>query len=60
MKKIFSTFITICLIIAMIQAQETETEVDPNDKTQKTIVEVKEGENPDIYIDGKKYEPPSP
>ena len=56
MKKLFSTFITLCMIITMIQAQETETEVDPKDKTQKTIVEVKEGENPDIYIDGKKYD----
>jgi len=44
------------MIIAMIQAQKTEIEVDPKDKTQKTIVEVKEGENPDIYIDGKKYD----
>jgi hypothetical protein len=40
----------------MTLAQEAKTEVDPIDNVQKTIVEVKEGENPDIYIDGKKYD----
>ena len=56
MKKLFSTFIPLCLITAMTLAQEAKTEVDPKDKTQKTVIEVKEGENPDIYIDGKKYD----
>jgi len=56
MKRLLSTFITLCMIMAMTLAQEAKTEVDPKDKTQKTIVEVKEGENPDIYIDGKKYD----
>lgn len=56
MKKLFSTFIPLCLITAMTLAQEAKKEVDPKDNAQKTIVEVKEGENPDIYIDGKKYD----
>ncbi len=56
MKRLFSTFIPLCLITAMTLAQEAKTEVDSKDKAQKTIVEVKEGENPDIYIDGKKYD----
>jgi len=56
MKKLLSTFILLCLITAMTLAQEAKKEVDSKDKTQKTIVEVKEGEDPDIYIDGKKYD----
>ena len=56
MKKLISTFIPLCLIMAMTLAQEAKTEVDPKDKTQKTVVEVKDGEKPDIYIDGKKYD----
>ena len=56
MKKLISTFIPLCLIMAMTLAQETKTEVDPKVKTQKTVVEVKDGEKPDIYIDGKKYD----
>ncbi len=56
MKKLISTFIPLCLIMAMTLAQQAKTEVDPKDKTQKTVVEVKDGEKPDIYIDGKKYD----
>ena len=56
MKKLLFTIIPLCLITVMTLAQEANTEVDPKDKTQKTIVEIKEGENPDIYIDGKKYD----
>ena len=56
MKKLISTFIPLCLIMAMTLAQEAKTEVDPKDKTQKTVVEVKDGKKPDIYIDGKKYD----
>ncbi len=39
MKKLISTFIPLCLIMAMTLAQEAKTEVDPKDKTQKTVVE---------------------
>ena len=56
MKRLFTAFILLCLITATTMAQETKEEVDLKDNTQKTIVEVKEGENPDIYIDGKKYD----
>ena len=56
MKRLFSAFIPLCLITAMTLAQEAKKEVDSKDNAQKTIVEVKEGENPDIYIDGKKYD----
>jgi len=56
MKKILSTIIPVCLITAMTLAQEADKEIESKDNVQKTVVEVKEGENPDIYIDGKKYD----
>lgn len=56
MKRLYTIFIPLCLITALTMAQKAEKELDSKDKIQKTIVEVKEGENPDIYIDGKKYD----
>lgn len=56
MKKI----LLLCFLIGItviLQAQVVKVESKNDNKKEKIIIKVKEGKQPDVYIDGKKYDP---
>ncbi|WP_405606511.1 TonB-dependent receptor plug domain-containing protein [Polaribacter sp. Asnod1-A03] len=55
MKKILFTTIVLLFSISLIHAQESESKEVEKDKL---YIELKDGANPDIYVDGKKFEFP--
>ncbi len=56
MKKFVFGLITFCLSISISYAGETVPAEVISDSTLTTVVKVKEGEKPELYIDGKKYD----
>lgn len=55
MKKILFTTLLISFAI-LTQAQEVKIEEKNNEKKDELYVKLKEGQNPDVYIDDKKYD----
>ncbi len=53
MKKILFTTLFACFVV-LIQAQEVK--IENKEKKDDLIIKVKEGQTPDVYIDGKKYD----
>lgn len=56
MKKILLTSFLICTTV-LIQAQVVKVESKNDEKKEGLIVKVNDGKKPDVYIDGKKYNP---
>ncbi len=55
MKKILSTFCVTLLAISLLQGQENKENEEQNVNLH---IDLKEGANPDIYVDGKKFDFP--
>jgi len=55
MKNLILSILIVCFAI-MSQAQELKIETKNNEKKESLFIKVKEGQNPDVYIDGKKYD----
>lgn len=55
MKKILFTCFLIGITI-IIQAQVVKVESKSDEKKEGLIVKIKDGKQPDVYIDGKKYD----
>ncbi|OFX90336.1 MAG: hypothetical protein A2W99_08230 [Bacteroidetes bacterium GWF2_33_16] len=55
MKKIVLTYLLIGLTV-IVQAQVVSVESKTDEKKDELIIKVKDGKQPDIYIDGKKYD----
>ena len=56
MRNLILTICIICLSVFISQAQETTQTKDDSLKQESLHFKVKEGFNPDVYIDGKKYD----
>ncbi len=56
MRKLILTACVLLFSISLIQAQEFKIEKKDNQKKEKLHVKVKEGAEPDIYVDGKKFD----
>lgn len=56
MKNILMVTCIICLSASVMQAQDTKVKTDKKQKQDELHIKVKEAQNPDIYIDGKKYD----
>jgi len=57
MKKLVNILGVLAIMVMPVIAQETTIKTDSVTKVKKTYIELKEGANPDVYIDGKKYDP---
>lgn len=55
MKNLILSILIVCFAITS-QAQEIKIEKQNNEKKESLLIKVKEGQNPDVYIDGKKYD----
>ncbi|MEM6894488.1 MAG: hypothetical protein AAF554_12415 [Bacteroidota bacterium] len=58
MKKISFTLCVTLLAISLLQGQESKEKEAQDAKPEKLHVALKEGANPDIYVDGKKFDFP--
>lgn len=56
MKKLILTAFVLLVSMSLVQAQEITLEKKYNVKKEKLNVKVKEGAEPDIYVDGKKFD----
>ncbi|WP_400079346.1 hypothetical protein [Winogradskyella sp. R77965] len=56
MKKLILTVCVLFVSMSLLQAQEFTVEKKDNGKKEKLHVKVKEGAEPDIYVDGKKFD----
>ena len=56
MKKLILTLGLACLFITANYAQETDKEKKNKENEKTILIEIKEGAEPVIYIDGKKYD----
>jgi hypothetical protein len=53
--------VTVCIVffaVSIIQAQETVEIKGKKQKQEKLLVKIKDDANPDIYVDGKKFDFP--
>ena len=58
MKKIILTTWAVILFMTIAQAQTNKVDKDGHSKKSKLHVEIKESANPDVYVDGKKFDFP--
>ena len=58
MKKTMLTLFAILLAISLVQGQENQEKKENTSKREKLHVALKEGADPDIYVDGKKFDFP--
>jgi ribosomal protein S8 len=56
MKKLILTACAVLFSISLMQSQEFKIEKNDNKKKEKLQVKAKEGAEPDIYVDGKKFD----
>ena len=56
MKKLILTLGLACLFITVNYAQENDKEKENKEKEKTILIEIKEGAEPIIYIDGKEYD----
>jgi len=56
MKKLISTVCALLFSISLMQAQEFKIAKKDNKNKEKLHVKAKEGAEPDIYVDGKKFD----
>lgn len=56
MKKLILSFILFYMCLAISIAQEKDQKTEDNTKKEKIVVMVKKDQNPDVYIDGVKYD----
>lgn len=56
MKNLILTVCAVLLSISLVQAQEKKENLNNSQKQEKLQVKFKDGTNPDIYVDGKKFD----
>ncbi len=58
MKQLIITACTLLCAITFAQAQDNNANVESEEKKETINIKIKDGAQPDIYVDGKKYDFP--